>query len=326
MRRGRAAALVVVSIVSVAACAGDATEMRRDADGAPSTEAPMNCPPPRVSAVDGVLPGSGAVTVGGVDLPAGAVRTAGFSDAPDTPVIWTTDEAVDDAWQLWAALVDAYPSTGLWPLLLTSLPDFGDQPGRPWLSNEFNIPGDPSAVDGLTPEAAFAEWWALSVPAEEDDPSWAEEVLGPLGPELPSLASPGECAGALTDLATVSSLAPSFTGVDGAMRVGLVAVHRPADSLMAMGFIGSTNYTSDLAAHTALMRSWEDRFGGYLVVTGFADATIVMERPPVGDEALLHLAAEVYAICPDVVWQGVGGIAQLADEIRDSGQLFCWWD
>ena len=323
---------VAAAMVVAAACAGDAaSELERRSEttqASGATAAPADCPPPRESSVEAVLPGDGAVNVGGVDLPAGAVRTAGFSDSPDTPVIWTTDAAVDNPWAVWAALVDAYPQTGLWPLLLTSLPDFGrsDGEGRPWLSNEFDLPADPATADGLTAEEAFAEWWAYSAPAEEDDPDWAAEVLGPLGPDVPSLAAAGTCAGALTDLASASTLSPLFSGTGGEMRIGLVAAHRPADALIAMGFIGAGNYTADLAAYTALMRSWEDRFGGYLVVTGFADVTIVMERPPVDGDALLHLAAEVYAICPDVVWQGVDTIAGLAEEIREAGQLFCWWD
>jgi len=43
-------------------------------------------------------------------------------------------------------------------------------------------------------------------------------------------------------------------------------------------------------------------------------------------EDWLKFAAEVYAVCPDVVDQGSGTIEALADEMKKSKRLFLWWD
>ncbi|HAP77258.1 MAG TPA: hypothetical protein DCR14_14380 [Acidimicrobiaceae bacterium] len=325
----RALAIGIATVLAFGTACGDGNETTDPVESEGTGASAPECPPARRSLIDAVLPASGAVEVGGVRLPVGAVRTAGYSDTPNTAVIWTTDAPVDDPWALWSELVDVYPSTGLWPLVLTSLPDFGGtgEAGRPWLSNEFDLPADPAAADDVTADAAFAEEWSLVVPTDAADPSWVAEVLGPFTTEVPTLAPASmECAGAATALADESQMAADFSTSGGDAYIGLVATHRPADALMAMGYAGPANYTSDLANYTSMLRSWEDRFGAYIAVVGFADITVVMERPPSDDEALSHLAAEVYAICPDVVWQGVGSIPALAGEIASSGQLFCWWD
>ena len=47
-------------------------------------------------------------------------------------------------------------------------------------------------------------------------------------------------------------------------------------------------------------------------------------RHPVRDP--LVLAHRVYALCPDIVHQGMGSVNALADEIRRTNTLYCWWD
>jgi len=38
------------------------------------------------------------------------------------------------------------------------------------------------------------------------------------------------------------------------------------------------------------------------------------------------LARRFYAFCPDVVNQGTETVDALARELRESKQLYCWWD
>jgi hypothetical protein len=45
---------------------------------------------------------------------------------------------------------------------------------------------------------------------------------------------------------------------------------------------------------------------------------------PVGDARAL--AESFYRVCPDIVDQGTETVAALADELRRTRTLFCWWD
>ena len=38
------------------------------------------------------------------------------------------------------------------------------------------------------------------------------------------------------------------------------------------------------------------------------------------------LARRFYAFCPDIVNQGTGSVEALAQELRRSSTLYCWWD
>jgi hypothetical protein len=37
-------------------------------------------------------------------------------------------------------------------------------------------------------------------------------------------------------------------------------------------------------------------------------------------------ARDVYEFCPDIVDQGVGSVEAQEESIRDSGQVYLWWD
>jgi hypothetical protein len=68
------------------------------------------------------------------------------------------------------------------------------------------------------------------------------------------------------------------------------------------GWTGAINVRSS-AEVSAVLRSWEDRFGAILVGLAFATMTLVVTRPPTSDDDALRVAAEVAALCPDALWQ-----------------------
>jgi hypothetical protein len=73
--------------------------------------------------------------------------------------------------------------------------------------------------------------------------------------------------------------------------------------LANMGWAGPVNYDNDTAKFSAVLRSWEDRFG-VRVVAANSNTLIVSVAAPPGDlDAALHLAAEHFAFCPDNLWQ-----------------------
>ena len=83
------------------------------------------------------------------------------------------------------------------------------------------------------------------------------------------------------------------------------------------------NYDITRDSVMALVRGWDAQFG--LEFTGAArdwfEAKFI--RPPAD---WLAFAAALYKVCPDIVDQGTNTVTALADEMRKTNVLFCWWD
>jgi len=106
-------------------------------------------------------------------------------------------------------------------------------------------------VDGLDPAQVLASRWADSIDPDDDDPEQLE-MVAPFTLRFPGLAlrqndtlSPDERTAALA--------------ARPAARIGLIPASRPADVLALTGFNGTP------AEMTAVLRSWEDRFGAALL-------------------------------------------------------------
>jgi hypothetical protein len=184
-------------------------------------------------------------------------------------------------------MAERFPHTGLWPLRLHSLHDGRE---RPWDSGELE-PVDVSAVDAIDIRAALAQGWRDSlVPIRNPWPP-GTGPLAPFGPDFPGLA-PAQ---------PESDAVPTAFTAEPA-RLGLVACRRPADAVAAVGWLGAINVRA-AALVSAVLRSWEDRFGAILVGLSFSTITLLVTRPPATDEDALLVAAEVAAFCPDALWQ-----------------------
>jgi hypothetical protein len=254
----------------------------------------------------GSLPNAGAAIVAGIRLPAGTlVRPEGDDD---TDVLWITKEPVAGVAALWGALADAFPKTGLWPLILQSLEG---QPDRPWDEGELE-PDESSDPDDVDVAEQLAEWWSDNAPDEGGD----EPV--PFGARFPGLAAPSTAA---FDPGAAEAAVKELEG-----RLGLVPVTRPADAVAAIGWMGPANYNGDMGLLAAVLRSWEDRFGAFVVGIGFDTLFVSVGRPPATDEEALTVAAEHFAVCPDNVWQNAVSFRDYAAEIKGRNVWAFWWD
>ena len=83
-------------------------------------------------------------------------------------------------------------------------------------------------------------------------------------------------------------------------RIGLV-VARPADVLAVIGWGGLDNRGDSLLPLTAVLRSWEDRFGARLIAVGDADAGLFVERPPRTLQAAQRIAAEQVVLADECI-------------------------
>ncbi|SHG42869.1 protein of unknown function [Geodermatophilus nigrescens] len=276
------------------------------------------------------LPLPGRLRIGDLDLDLGNGRPAsarglGSEDgpAPSAP-LWLTDREIDAPMATWRRLFDLSPETGLWPLVLTPLGTEGCE--RPWDSGELE-PAPVAAIDGIDPGAVLAEGWADGLV-----PIGAQPYVGhlrPFGREFPGLSAAGLHGGRPASVQT-DALARG-----GRARIGLVPCARPADAVATIGWQGAINRRSAVEL-SAVLRSWEDRHGIVLAGLGFATVTLLVPHPP-ADEAEAHaLAAELAALCPDVLAEdgpvdgfglaGDGTLAGLARLLVGRPVWKLWWD
>jgi hypothetical protein len=228
-------------------------------------------------------------------------------------VLWLTDKRPRKTGEAWSQLAERFPSTGLWPLILEG---HSMEPDRPWDEGEFDpsLSSDPADHDALEVERS---WWAEVIPSEQDLTE-APEMVGPFGREFPGLAP--SVAGS-EDSRVLKSVAEQLEG-----RLGLVPAIRPADTVAALGWQGPANYFSDMGLLAAVLRSWEERFGAYLVGIGFDTLTIAVTRPPKTLEHARAVAAEHFAVCPDNIWQNSESFDSYAADIKGRKAWQFWWD
>jgi hypothetical protein len=218
---------------------------------------------------------------------------------------------VPDAGRVWAALSGLHPWTGLVPIQVDG------RPGKVRDPLNLSWPEDPREADGLDAGALLEEWWQDGRP-DEPDPGWAE-MRAPFTGDFPGLApaehTPMSPAGREHALDAITQEA----------RIGLVAAGRPADVLAVIGWGGLDNREDFLLPLTAILRSWENRFGARLCAVGDCDVGLFVERPPRTLRAAQRIAAE-QAVVADECIAGARGIPGIAGLLVNSPVWSFWWD
>ncbi|TKJ28332.1 hypothetical protein A6V29_02725 [Blastococcus sp. CCUG 61487] len=144
------------------------------------TDSPLLPRRPQRSEQPGRMPPAGPLRLGSIAFPAGrAVIPRETAGVPQQSVVWITDDEIPAPGQAWAALAAQFPSTGLWPLLLSGLYDGS---GRPWSSGELE-PVSEAAIGELDAEAVLQDGWSgWLVPIRNPWPPGT----GPLAPFNPA--------------------------------------------------------------------------------------------------------------------------------------------
>ena len=246
---------------------------------------------PGIPVAEGRMPSAGPLRLGDVRLPPGRPAAA-------SPTLWLTDDPAPDAAGTWRRLVDLYPVTGLWPLVLRPLGY--EEDARPWDSGELD-PVGLSVVDAVDVPGLLVERWADSiVPIGGPTAHPAiERALAPFGASFPGQA-PSLPSSRVSEVVSVRALAAPDA------RIGLVSCSRPADAVAVVGWQGAINRLQSSEV-SAVLRNWEDRFGVVLAGLSFATLTLLVPHPPSEPAHALRLAAEIAAFCPDALWQGRDG-------------------
>jgi hypothetical protein len=281
----------------------------------------------------GRLPDEGPVRFGSVTLPAGRLITNWGGE----PVAWATADPVPDSGRVWAALSELHPQTGLVPIQLDGLrvdsmfprdrQGLPDDALRPWDNGEFSRPEDPREADGTDASALLKELWRGSVWCDVDDPE-AMEQWAPFTLDWPGLAAPehapltpAERGHAFDEILPRIRRSHSATPM---ARIGLVAADRPADVLSLIGWGGLANRQESVLPLTAVLRSWEDRFGARLIDVGYADLRLFVDRPPRTLEAAQHIAAEQVFLADDCIG-GARDIPDIAARLVNAPVWTFWW-
>lgn len=238
-----------------------------------------------------------------LDLPAGrAVRPDGDPEA--APVAWVTED-IADHFELWARLVRTFPETGLWPVIASGMEG---QLRRPWFDGELGGREDPApdAEEVLRQRVSdvteLQQDYGVPEPEEAWKVEWAGLALGGVVGSSVELRCPAEPFG-----------------------LALVPVTRPADVPAAIGWWGPTNHDLGAGELSAVLRSWEDRFGAVLTSMGFDTLELAVAAPPTDDDAAHRLAREHHALCPDNIDQGAGDIETYVAMVA-SPEWYFWWD
>jgi hypothetical protein len=164
---------------------------------------------------------------------------------------------------------------------------------------------------------------------EQEDPGFAR-LRVPFTREFPGLAPSGGAP--LTSAERQHALDVMLPEMrltslpQPAARIGLVAADRPADVLAAIGWWGVANRGFEfLLPLTAVLRSWEDRFGACLIDVGFAEIRLLVERPPRTLEAAQRIAAEHYVLA-DRSGEGPQAVSRIAASLVNAPIWAFWWD
>lgn len=252
-----------------------------------------------------VLPSDGETLIGSAMVPPGQRIFARDGEGTPTsaPLAWLTEVPTAQVRALWEELAQQFPVTGLWPVATTGLA--GDL-GRPWRSGELSPAGD-NEVE-VEPDAWF----------RDHDISENLQVFGPPYRDL-AAGSPGPQAWNNTDYIRVSAPGPyASTGLL------LVPVERPADVPAVLGWTGPLNHGLGPAQLSAILRSWEDRFGATLVALDFDSLELSVARPPDEDAECAAAAKEHVLTAPDLVAES--GLSEYISALCDQDAWFLWWD
>lgn len=213
----------------------------------------------------------------------------------------------------WHRIADGFAGHGYWPLVFEMLRRTED---RPWFAGELGLERS-TAPDDHDVVAVLREWWAAVVPSEgESDDALA--VIAPFDRRFPGLAP------ASTRAPDDAAFALALGETSG--RLGVVGVTRPADAVAALHWQGPLNHYADMGLLAAVLRSWEDRFGAYVVGIGFDTLTLAVTRPPESFEHACQIAAEHMASCSDCIYQGSGSIEAHAESLIGATSWSFWWD
>ncbi|MGN9761672.1 DUF4253 domain-containing protein [Streptomyces sp. SD31] len=258
----------------------------------------------------------------GLQLPPGGLVDATDDGPWHEPLLWLADDrAAPDGW---AALRRTAPAVGLLPVVL----DVGAGHGGPelWelMPAEMSYPGDHDA------EEVLKEFWDEYAEEDVDWPGLVDTERTDAATDPEDAATGAEDAAGDPE-SVACDVVDSLLDGRGPLkepRLALVPARRSADIPTAIGWMGPANHENDTGRLSAVLRSWEDRFGIRVVSLGFDTLLVSVAAPPTTLAEAEALAAEHFAFCPDNIWQGSDTTlrAYAENQLLNQPAWYFWWD
>ncbi|WP_415953001.1 DUF4253 domain-containing protein [Streptomyces sp. KLOTTS4A1] len=248
-------------------------------------------------------PGGGAL---GLELPAGRLVDETVQGTWHVPLLWLAEQPATPG--EWTAHEAAWRAAELCPVLM----DIGGHRGGPegWdlLHDQLSDPGDLEDEDMLS--IIWDEIWedrtgrafGYGLPGGPDE---VASRIAPYGPRWPGLAPQGTPVADPEAHATetAEALVAGSPFVDHS-HLALVPAWRSADIPAAIGWNGALAHIEDPGVLSCVLRSWEERFGARLVALTEDRVVLSVAAPPATRAAAEALAAEHFALCPDLFTYG----------------------
>ncbi|MBK1785352.1 DUF4253 domain-containing protein [Prauserella cavernicola] len=228
--------------------------------------------------------------------------------------LWVSDEPIADA-TLYLACVAAYPRTGRWPVLIPRDPRF-ELTGEDWIDDRGWLPPAADGIDDVDVEQALTGWWAEPCCEGACLHPFDDGVFPGLARKSPRRADPIAEAGNTG----------SILAARGDYRLGIVESPRPSDVPAVLGWQGMATMTDQVAAISAVLRSWEDRFGAVLISLGFDTIDLSVAAPPKSKDRALTVAAEHRAFCIGNFTEQPGSLREFAAGLTGRRLWSFWWD
>jgi hypothetical protein len=255
----------------------------------------------------------------GLRLPPGTLVDSTHEGRWHEPLLWYAEGPADA--DTWRSLLPARVA-GLQPVLIEAGPPYSKGPADWQLMPELaSYAGDHDA------EEVLAAFWADLLEGVVEDGE-EDDVLAPYGEQWPGLVPAPEPAADPDEHAAALLADMVASGFLESPHAALVHARRSADIPAALGWSGPLNYESDPARLSAVLRSWEDRFGIRVAALAFDRLTVSVAAPPRTLDAAMAVAAEHYAFCPDNIDQGsYETLREYAEKaVLDVPAWSFWWD
>lgn len=111
---------------------------------------------------------------------------------------------------------------------------------------------------------------------------------------------------------------------DKAHNIYSIAIIRSSDQfdILRLMQTNGENYNIFNKDVISKLNEWNTKYPFIIIGAGSDWVEAMFDQSPANTE---NFANEVYEFCPDVVDSGSGSVKYLADEMKDTGVLYLWW-
>jgi hypothetical protein len=161
-------------------------------------------------------------------------------------------------------------------------------------------------------EALDVEKW-VAKRKEEDAEAYEDEMLTRIYPE---------------GTATMHRLTVGYDYKGKVLPEVFIATLPTADSTLIPLHLrfGDWNACPSPHVHTAMARYWKEKYGAEIATMTADVVEFTVSSPPTDHVQATELAWQQFLYCGDIVSQGVGSVATLAEALKGSTRWYFWWD